>query len=77
MNSTVIFFFKDEKTGTASTKLKVMIHWPEGQADGSLGENNHFRENIHLKKIRDKQLGKVLCKNESEVLFIWHPWKDR
>lgn len=26
MNSTVIFFFKDEKTGTASTKLKVMIH---------------------------------------------------
>ena len=40
-------FLKDDQTDTPSTKMEVMIQWPEGKFNRSLGENNYFKANIH------------------------------
>lgn len=46
-------FLKDDQTDTASTKMKVMIHCPEGKSNGSLEENNDCKANIHRSSEKD------------------------
>lgn len=64
-------FLKGDQIDTASTKVKVTLHCLEGKTKGRLEENNDFKGNIHRFSEKDSWLlGKVLCKNESEIAFV-------